>query len=212
MSLPLYRANESIIAALRGDDFKRGYREVVSKLKDTPSRLSRYNSTEIIMDNFTVDYRSSDDFAFVANGETGEEEVFDVSGVISEARLPPVLKSHRVSMNELMQTVKLVGPEDDQDFHMAGYAMSHMIEFLQQSVGTPVQALYGIQHSTAREFTFTNRLLMPAHSAFPEDIVVLPSSYNPSETLQSAIGEGKFAYTKDNQVSYEKFSVTDENE
>lgn len=52
-------------------------------------------------------------------------------------------------MNGLVQTIKLIGTKDDQEFHLAGLAISRMFEFLQQSVGAPVQAPYAVQHSIA---------------------------------------------------------------
>ncbi len=42
-----------------------------------------------------MDHQSSDDFAFVANANTGEEEVFQVHGILTETRLPPVLKGNQ---------------------------------------------------------------------------------------------------------------------
>ncbi len=50
---------------------------------------------ESIIEAFVVDYEASDDFIFVANASTGEEEVFQLHGVVSETRLPPVLKGNR---------------------------------------------------------------------------------------------------------------------
>ncbi|SJL16368.1 uncharacterized protein ARMOST_19890 [Armillaria ostoyae] len=149
MSLPVYEASDAITLAVQGDEFKKIYREVASKVRDLPNRLAGFDSSQAISESFTVDYQTSDDFVFVANAESGEEEVFQVHGVISEMRLLPVQKANRVSMSGLVQTVKLVGVEDNQEFRMAAITISCMCEFLQQSVGAPVQAPYTIQHGIA---------------------------------------------------------------
>ncbi len=115
-------------------------------------------------------------------------------------------------MNGLVQTVKLVSIDDDEDFRTAGHTVSRMLEFLQQSTGAPVQAPYVVQHGIAREFTAVNRLLTPSHSAFPEDVIDLPSSYDPSQTLKSSFNEGKFAFTKDNQVAFNKLTLDESNQ
>ncbi|KAK0470900.1 hypothetical protein IW261DRAFT_1572587 [Armillaria novae-zelandiae] len=190
MSLPVCEADEAITVAIQGDEFR--------KL-----------SSEAILEAFTVDYKTSDDFVFVANIESGEEEVFHVHGIISETRLPPVIKGQHINMGTLLQTVKLISVDDDQDFHAAVIAVSAIYEFLQQSVSSSVQAPYGIQHGTSRDMTFVNRLLTPSHSAYPEDIIVFPSTLDPSESLKSAIDEGRFAFTKDNQVRFDKLMSND---
>ncbi|KAK0471493.1 hypothetical protein IW261DRAFT_1572005 [Armillaria novae-zelandiae] len=209
MSLPVCEADEAITVAIQGDEFRKLYREVVSRVRELPNRLASYNSPEAILETFTADYKTSDDFVFVANIESREEEVFHVHGIISETRLPPVIKGHRVNMGALLQTVKLIGVDDNQDFHAAVIAVSAIYEFLQQSVGSSVQAPYGIQHGTSRDITFVNRLLTPTHSAFPEDIITFPSALDPSESLKPAIDEGRFAFTKDNQVRFHKLVSND---
>ncbi|KAK0431279.1 hypothetical protein EV421DRAFT_1912006 [Armillaria borealis] len=210
MSLPFYEASEAITLAIRGDDFKKIYREVASKVRDMLNQLASFNSSQAIAEAFVVDYQTSDNFVFVANAESGEEEVFQVHGVISETRLPPIQKGNHVTMNGLVQTVKLVSTEDDQEFRMSAITISRMCEFLQQSVGAPVQAPYTVQHGIAREITFVNRLLTPTYSAFPEDIITLPSVFDPSQSLKASIDEGKFAFTKDNQVAFNKLALNEE--
>ncbi len=115
-------------------------------------------------------------------------------------------------MNGLVQTVKLIGINNDNDFQMAGLAISRMLEYLQQSVGTPVQAPYAIQHGIAREFTFVNRLLTPTHSAFPDDVVDFPSTFDPSQSLINSLNKGKFMFTRDNQVAFSKLTVNEDNQ
>ncbi|PBK69308.1 hypothetical protein ARMSODRAFT_975057 [Armillaria solidipes] len=211
MSLPLYQANDAISVAIQSDHFKSSFRDISAKLRESPNQLGSFDSMESIVEAFVADYESSDDFTFVANANTGEEEVFQLHGVLSETRLPPVLKGNRVSMTSLVQTVKLISIDDDEDFRIAGHAASRMLEFLQQSTGASVQAPYAVQHGIAREFTAVNWLLTPSHSAFPEDVIDLPSTYDPGQTLKSSIDEGKFAFTKDNQVAFNKLTLDEGN-
>ncbi|PBL01581.1 hypothetical protein ARMGADRAFT_1023041 [Armillaria gallica] len=205
----------AIYAWLLLPPFQKIYGEVVAKVRNLPNQLAGFDSSQAIAEAFIVDYQNSDDFVFVANAESGEEEVFQVHGIISETRLPPVQKGNRcssVSMTGLVQTVKLVSIEDNQEFRTAAVTISRMCEFLQQSVGAPVQAPYAVQHGITREITFVNRLLTPTHSAFPEDIITLPSAFDPSQSLKASIDEGKFAFTKDNQVAFNKLALNEEDD
>lgn len=115
MSLPLYQANEAISVAIQSDHFstyslafsfmlsdlylglESSFQEISAKLRNSPNQLSSFDSMESIVEAFMTDYESSDDFIFVANvnANTGEEEVFQLHGVVSETRLPPVLKGNR---------------------------------------------------------------------------------------------------------------------
>ncbi|KAK0467388.1 hypothetical protein IW261DRAFT_1426665 [Armillaria novae-zelandiae] len=156
MSLPLCEVDEGTTLAIQGNEFRKLYREAVSRVRELPNCLSSYSSPEAILEAFTVDYQTSDEFAFISTTEGGEEEVFYVHGVISETRLPPVLKGNRVSMGGLVQMVKLIAINDDQDFCAAVSAISSLCDFFQQSVGSYIQVPYAVQHGTSREITCVN--------------------------------------------------------
>ncbi len=160
-----------------------------------------------------------DAFTFIANHETGEEEVFEVHGVLSEVKLPPVLKnsrsatikssatmliSYRVRVNDLIQTVKIISIDGDEEFRKACVAIARLVDLLQQSTATTTKVPYGIKQGTASELVFVNRLLTPTHSACTEDVVTIPESYDPNHCLKDVLGENKFLYTRDSQVTFNK--------
>lgn len=112
MSLPLYQANDVISVAIQSDHFstyslafsfmlsdlylglESSFQEISAKLRNSPNQLSSFDSMESIIEAFMMDYKSSNDFIFVANANTGEEEVFQLHGVVSETCLPPILKGN----------------------------------------------------------------------------------------------------------------------
>ncbi|PBK93810.1 hypothetical protein ARMGADRAFT_1079313 [Armillaria gallica] len=146
----------------------------------------------------------SDAFTFIANHETGEEEVFEVHGVLSEVKLPPVPKNSRVRVNDLIQTVKIISIDGDEEFRKACVAIARLEDLLQQSTATTTKVPYGIKQGTASELVFVNRLLTPTHSACTEDVVTIPESYDPNHCLKDVLGENKFLYTRDSQVTFNK--------
>ncbi len=52
-------------------------------------------------------------------------------------------------MKSLVQTIKLISIDEDEDFRTAGHAASRMLEFLQKSTYASVQAPYAVQHGIA---------------------------------------------------------------
>ncbi|PBK66568.1 hypothetical protein ARMSODRAFT_977477 [Armillaria solidipes] len=204
MSLTSYKAPDTLAASIQQESF------TTAPLSGQPGDLGLHDSAESILDTFVVDTVSSDDFVFLANESSGEEEVFQVRGVVSEVKLPPVLKAQRVSINELTQTVKIISIDDDEWFRKASSAASRIAEFMEQHVQETVRIPYAIRHGAIREFQFVNRLLMPAHRTAAEDVIELPPAYDPSHTLQAVINEGKFVYTKDNKPAFEKFSLNED--
>lgn len=57
---------------------------VTAPLNGLPSDLGLYDTIESILETFAVDLVSSDNFVFLANEMSREEEVFQVRGIISE--------------------------------------------------------------------------------------------------------------------------------
>ncbi|KAK0431159.1 hypothetical protein EV421DRAFT_1743366 [Armillaria borealis] len=204
MSLTSYKAPDTLAASIQQESF------TTVPLSRQPGDLGLHDLAESILDTFIVDTMSSDDFVFLANESSGEEEVFQVRGIVSEVKLPPVLKAQRVSINELTQTVKIISIDDDEWFRKASSAASHIMKFMEQHVQETVWIPYTVQHGAIREFQFVNRLLTPAHRTAAEDIITLPPAYDPSHTLQAVINEGKFVYTKDNKPAFEKFSLNED--
>ncbi|SJL14192.1 uncharacterized protein ARMOST_17647 [Armillaria ostoyae] len=210
MSLTSYKAPDTLAASIQQESFKLAFHAAMASLSRQPGDLGLHDSAESILDTFVVDSVLSDDFVFLENESSGEEEVFQVQGVVSEVKLPPVLKAQRVSINELTQTVKIISIDDDEWFRKASSATSHIVEFMEQHVQETVWIPYAVRHGAIREFQFVNRLLMPAHRTTVEDVIVLPPAYDPSHTLQAVINEGKFVYTKDNKPAFKKFSLNED--
>ncbi|KAK0448213.1 hypothetical protein EV421DRAFT_1733342 [Armillaria borealis] len=190
MSLTSYKAPDTLAACIQQESFKQAFRAATAPLSGQPGDLGLHNSAESILDTFVVDSVSLDDFVFLANESSGEEE--------------------RVSINELTQTVKIISIDDNEWFRKASSAASCIAEFMEQHVQETVRIPYAVQHGAIREFQFVNQLLMPAHRIAAEDIIVLPPTYDPSHTLQAVINEGKFVYMKDNKPAFEKFSLNED--
>ncbi len=74
------------------------FRAATAPLISLPGDLGLHDLMESILDSFIVDAKSSDDFVFLANERSSGEEVFQVRGVLSEVKLPPVLKGQRYSI------------------------------------------------------------------------------------------------------------------
>lgn len=68
---------------------------MTAPLNGLPGDLGLYDTIESILETFAVNSVSSDNFVFLANEMSGMEEVFQVRGIISEVKLPPVLKAQR---------------------------------------------------------------------------------------------------------------------
>ncbi|SJL11509.1 uncharacterized protein ARMOST_14913 [Armillaria ostoyae] len=210
MSLTNYKAPDTLTTSIRQDSFKQTFRAATVPLIGLPGDLGLHDSVESILDTFVVDAKSSDDFVFLANERSSGEEVFQVRGILSEVKLPPVLKGQRVSINELIQTVRLISFDEDEWFRKATTAASRIAEYMEQHVQETVRIPYAICHGAIREFQIVNRILTPVHRMAVEDVIELPLSYDPSRTLQPIIGEGKFVFTKDNKPSFEKFSMNED--
>ncbi|PBL03893.1 hypothetical protein ARMGADRAFT_1070386 [Armillaria gallica] len=176
---------------------EQAFQEATAPLNRQLGDLSLYNLVESILDAFVVDTVSSDDFVFLANKS-------------SEVKLPPIQKAQRVSINELIQTVKLVSIDGDKWFQKASSAVSRIAKFMEQHIQETVRIPYAVHHRAIKDFLFVNRLLMPMHRTATEDIIELPSTYDPSRTLQAIINEGKFVYTKDNKPAFKKFILNED--
>ncbi|KAK0431619.1 hypothetical protein EV421DRAFT_1742970 [Armillaria borealis] len=183
MSLTSYKAPDTLAACIPAGIVQLAFRAATAPLSGQPGDLGLHDLAESILDTFVVDSVSSDDFVFLANESSGKEEVFQVRGVVSEVKLPPVLKAQRVSINELTQTVKIISIDDDEWFRKASSVASRIAEFMEQHVQETVRIPYAVQHGAIREF---------------------------HHTLQAVINEGKFVYTKDNKPAFEKFSLNED--
>lgn len=116
----------------------------------------------------------------------------------------------RVSINELIQTVKLVSFNGDEWFRKASMAACRIAEFMEQHVQETVQIPYAVWHGALQEFQFVNRILTPAHRTAVKDIIKLPPLYDPSQRLQPVIKEGNFVFTNDNKPSFKKFTMNED--
>ncbi|SJL03660.1 uncharacterized protein ARMOST_07017 [Armillaria ostoyae] len=156
MSFQTYKASNAIQAAMADEQFKQTYKHTIKPLMGKPGCITNYTSTQSILESLEVDEGSSDAFSFIANHETGEEEVFEVHSVLSEVKLPPVLKNSRVHVNDLIQTVKIISIDGDEEFRKACIAIAHFVDLLQQSTVTTTKVPYGIKQETASELVFVN--------------------------------------------------------
>lgn len=75
----------------------------------------------------------------------------------------------RVSINELIQTVKLVSFDRDEWFRKASTAACRIAEFMEQHVQETVRILYAVWHGALQEFQFVNCILTPVHRTAIED-------------------------------------------
>ncbi|SJL12735.1 uncharacterized protein ARMOST_16166 [Armillaria ostoyae] len=221
MSLTNYKAPDTLTTSIRQDSFKQTFRAATAPLIGLPGDLGLHDSVESILDTFVVDAESSDDFVFLANKRSGGEEVFQVRGEAPSSierpkvfryikRLQALINLFRVSINELIQTVRLVSFDEDEWFRKATTAASRIAKYMEQHVQETVQIPYAVRHGAIREFQIVNRILTLPHRTAVEDVIELPLSYDPSRTLQPVIGEGKFIFTKDNKPSFEKFSMNED--
>ncbi|PBK83620.1 hypothetical protein ARMGADRAFT_1037787 [Armillaria gallica] len=169
MSLTSYKAPDTLTTSIQLESFsvhltatpyealltsfsiaEQVFREVTALLNGQPGDLGLYDLVESILDAFMVDTVSSDDFVFLANESSGEEEVF--------------------------QTVKLVSIDGDEWFQKASSAASHIAKFMKQHIQETVRIPHAIHYRAIKDFLFVNQLLTPAHRTAREDIIKLPPS------------------------------------
>ncbi|SJL11804.1 uncharacterized protein ARMOST_15214 [Armillaria ostoyae] len=147
------------------------------------SQLNQFGTTQSIHDNFKVSAEYGDTVYITWQDNEEEEALFQIQGVITELQLPPVKQDIRVqSTNDLCQFVKIISPGGT-NFQRAVQTVVRFIEFMEEAMGNQVAVQYTMHSGQAHKLCFYSRLLTPAHAANAEDIIKLPASYDPSNSL-----------------------------
>ncbi|KAK0441515.1 uncharacterized protein EV420DRAFT_1485587 [Desarmillaria tabescens] len=207
MSFTRYSATLSNLTSIMGNETLRTeYQDAITFCNNNPSQLAGYGDIQRLLAETMVDSESRPDASFIVNQETREEMVFQMQGIVLEVALPPIVR--RVSVNHLQQSVTIVGLEGDRQFVKALAAISCMLDLLSQLEMNHVRASPQTRTGNGVQVTFRNRLLTPSHAANEDDVVALLAVVDPHNLLSKELQPNKFSFTKDSNVSLEKYSWT----
>ncbi|KAK0490002.1 hypothetical protein EDD18DRAFT_1358984 [Armillaria luteobubalina] len=191
---------------------KTEYHDAITFCNNSSSQLAGYGDIQRVLAETMVDSESQPDASFIVSQDSREEMVFHMQGIVLEVALPPVrgnnTHNQRVSVNQLQQSVTIVGLDGDRQFTDALAAISCMLDLLSQSEANRVRALQQMRTGHGAQVTFCNRLLTPSHMVSEEDVVALPAAIDPHNMLSKELQPNKFSFTEDSKVSLEKYNRT----
>ncbi|KAF9010929.1 hypothetical protein BDZ89DRAFT_1143387 [Hymenopellis radicata] len=205
MAFTTYRETPDILRTLRENSV---YKNAVARAHARPvkqfSNIAVYTEPSAIARDFVIDANSNEHFVFVNQRCQGAEQVFIVRGTISEVCLPPLVQNPSAPqrLGQVHQSVTLISYTSDKIFNDSGKAASNLLEFLVAAVPVSVNRSAIVDDSGRTKFLkFKTPFLSPCRRVHPDDVITVPSAYDPSGTI-SYDDIGNLVMSRDNVVAF----------
>ncbi|OBZ67261.1 hypothetical protein A0H81_12769 [Grifola frondosa] len=166
-------------------------------------QLSRFNSYDLVRQTFVIKAISPTYHVLIWR-DTGEQVVLACQGLVASVYFPPVTAQTRVNpraAHRSTQSVTIVGPGST-SFTSSLSAIKQIYRYFEQNFGMgEMRALQTDHVGDVAAIVGSTRYVTPtSYKIWPD--VGIPDSIDPDGILKRIVGEGKYAFTEDNVVSY----------